>query len=107
MSVGRSKEELTGVVYDLACEAAVEVEGRVNPDSVIVDESYFGEKYGVKTKEGKEAIDLFAQKEGIMLDFVYTGKAAAGMIDYARKGLFNPGEKVLFIHTGGNIELFE
>lgn len=107
MSVGRSKEELTKVVYDLACEAAVELGGKVNLDSVIVDESYFGEKYGVKTKEGKEAIDYFAQKEGIMLDFVYTGKAAAGMIDYARRNLFKPKEKILLIHTGGNIELFE
>jgi len=107
MSVGRSKEELTRVVYDLASEAADEVGGKVNLNSVIVDETYFGEKYGAKTKEGKEAIDFFAQKEGIMLDFVYTGKAAAGMIDYARRKLFKPREKVLLIHTGGNIELFE
>ncbi|MFC2097859.1 D-cysteine desulfhydrase family protein [Bacteroidota bacterium] len=107
MSVGRSKEELTGVVYDLAVEAAKEVGGEVNFESVIVDESYFGDKYGVKTDEGKEAIDYFARMEGIMLDFVYTGKAAAAMIDYSRRGLFSAGEKVLFIHTGGNIELFE
>jgi len=107
MSVGRSKAELTEVVYNLAQLTADEVKVNISRESVIVDESYFGEKYGARTEDGKEAVDYFAHKEGIMLDFVYTGKAAAGMIDYARKGFFKPGEKVLFIHTGGNIELFE
>ena len=50
---------------------------------------------------------LFAQRLGIFLDYVYSGKAAAALIDYLRKGRFDSGANVLFIHTGGNIELFE
>ncbi|MHC4074128.1 MAG: hypothetical protein ACYTGS_19200 [Planctomycetota bacterium] len=55
----------------------------------------------------REAVELFARRLGIFLDYVYTGKAAAALIDYLRKGRFDKGANVLFIHTGGNIELFE
>jgi L-cysteate sulfo-lyase len=65
-----------------------------------------GEKYGDLTKGCLEAVELFARKEGIMLDYVYSGKAAAGLIDFARKGDFSKNENILFIHTGGNVGLF-
>jgi D-cysteine desulfhydrase len=54
----------------------------------------------------QEAIRLFARSEGILLDPVYTGRAAAGLIDLARKGVILPGESVLFWHTGGATALF-
>jgi L-cysteate sulfo-lyase len=54
----------------------------------------------------QEAIHLFARNEGILLDPVYTGRAAGGMIDLIRKGYFKAGEKVLFWHTGGSPALF-
>lgn len=41
-----------------------------------------------------------------MLDPVYTGRAAAGMIDLIRKGFFKNDETVLFLHTGGQPALF-
>ena len=41
-----------------------------------------------------------------MLDYVYSGKAAAGLIDFARKGDFSKNENILFLHTGGNVGLF-
>jgi D-cysteine desulfhydrase len=41
-----------------------------------------------------------------LLDPVYTGKAAAGLIDLVRKGRFAIGEKVLFMHTGGSPALY-
>ena len=44
--------------------------------------------------------------EGLLLDPVYTGRAAAGMIDLIRTGFFKPGETVLFWHTGGTPALF-
>ncbi len=37
----------------------------------------------------------------IQLDLVYTGKIMAGLMGLARAGEFAPGERVLFIHTGG------
>ena len=53
-----------------------------------------------------EAIKMFALEEAIMVDPVYTGRAAAGMIDLIRKGYFRPDEKLLFWHTGGAPALF-
>jgi D-cysteine desulfhydrase len=53
-----------------------------------------------------EAVQLFARLEGILLDPVYTGKAAAGLIDLVRKGHFKKGENVLFLHTGGSPALY-
>ncbi len=41
-----------------------------------------------------------------MLDPVYTGRAAAGLIDLIRKGFFKKDETVLFWHTGGQPSLF-
>jgi 1-aminocyclopropane-1-carboxylate deaminase/D-cysteine desulfhydrase-like pyridoxal-dependent ACC family enzyme len=54
----------------------------------------------------QEAIRLFARSEGLLLDPVYTGRAAAGLLARARQGLFAPGETVLFWHTGGAPALF-
>jgi D-cysteine desulfhydrase len=49
----------------------------------------------------REAIELFARCEGIMVDPVYTGRAAAGLIDLIRRGVIGKDETVLFWHTGG------
>jgi 1-aminocyclopropane-1-carboxylate deaminase/D-cysteine desulfhydrase-like pyridoxal-dependent ACC family enzyme len=42
----------------------------------------------------------------MLLDPVYTGKAAAGLIDLIRKGFFHTGDTVMFWHTGGTPALF-
>ena len=47
-----------------------------------------------------------AQKEAILLDPVYSGKAFAGLIDLIRKKHFRNSDKILFIHTGGSVSLF-
>ena len=41
-----------------------------------------------------------------MLDPVYTGRVAVGMIDLIRKKFFKKDETVLFLHTGGQPTLF-
>jgi D-cysteine desulfhydrase len=53
-----------------------------------------------------EAVKLFARQEGILLDPVYTGKAAAGFIDLVRSGAFPENSNVLFLHTGGSPALY-
>ncbi len=70
------------------------------------DDSYVGERYGIPTPEGLAAISTVAQNEGVLLDPVYTGRAAAGLIDLIRKGFFKKDETVLFWHTGGTPALF-
>lgn len=78
------------------------------PECVIsVDDNYIGAKYGAFTESADEAVKLFAKKEGILLDYVYSGKAAAGMFDYIRKKKTSKNGNILFIHTGGNIQLFK
>ena len=42
----------------------------------------------------------------MLLDPVYTGKAMAGLIGLVREGAFRPGERVLFVHTGGAPALY-
>jgi L-cysteate sulfo-lyase len=74
-------------------------------DSVHVNDDYLGEGYAKVGEPEREAIQLVAQMEGILLDPVYTGRAMAGLIDLIRWGAFTRGQKVLFWHTGGTAAL--
>lgn len=82
------------------------VASRITAEDLINDESYIGSGYGIATPACVEAIRLLATSEGILLDPVYTGKALAGMIGHIRGGAIDPGETVLFLHTGGTPALF-
>jgi len=73
---------------------------------VVANTDYVGEGYGLPGEDTLEAIRLFAQLESVLLDPVYSGKGAAGLIDLVRKGHFKKGERVVFIHTGGSAALF-
>jgi len=79
---------------------------RFTSDEIEVNMDYIGEGYAIPTKECIEAIKLVAQKEGIFLGPVYTGKAMAGLIDLVKKGRFKRDDNVVFIHTGGDTALF-
>jgi len=71
------------------------------PGDIHANADYLGEGYAVMGLPEREAIDLFARLEGILVDPVYTGRAAAGMIGLIRRGLIGKDETVLFWHTGG------
>ena len=47
-----------------------------------------------------------AQREGLLLDPVYSGKAMAGLIDLVRSRHFAADETIVFIHTGGSPAMF-
>ena len=53
-----------------------------------------------------EALKMFARNEGILLDPVYTGRAAAGLLELIRSGFFTADQKILMWHTGGTPALF-
>lgn len=74
-------------------------------DDLFVDDGFIGEGYAIPTRESEEAAKLFAQTEGILLDPVYTSKAAAGLVAYCREGRFKATDRVLFWHTGGVLTL--
>ena len=78
----------------------------VPSEAVVVDDAYVGPGYSLPTDAMAEAVQLFARHEGILLDPVYTGKTAAGLIGLVRRGRFEPGERVLFVHTGGSPALY-
>lgn len=105
--VSKDKQQLSDEIFKLSAEVAKNFKIKISESDIIVDDNYLGEKYAVITKGGREAVEMFALNEGIMLDYVYSGKAAAGLIDYVRKGKCDKNENLLFLHTGGNIHLFK
>ena len=90
-------------VYELAKETAKKLgcDGIINRKDIIANCEYVGPGYGLPAKSTLEAIEIFARLEGILLDPVYSGKGAAGLIDFVRKKRFKRGERIIFIHTGG------
>ncbi len=67
----------------------------------LVERTYVGDGYARPTSESDEAIRLVAQREGLLLDPVYTSKTMAGLMDLVRRGRWKMGEHVVFLHTGG------
>ena len=95
-------------VFNLAVATAEKIgaAGVVKREDVVANSDYVGDGYGIPTASGLEAIAMFAELEGILLDPVYSAKGAAGLIDLIRKGQFKKGERVVFLHTGGSAALF-
>ena len=95
-------------VYQLSLATAEKLgcAGVVQREDVVANTDYVGEGYGLPAASTLEAIDMFAKLEAILLDPVYSGKGAAGLIDLIRKGHFRKDEKLVFLHTGGSAALF-
>lgn len=70
-------------------------------DAVLCDDGHYLPGYGWPNDGVREAIELCARLEGIILDPVYTGKAMAGLIQWIRDGRLGADDTPLFIHTGG------
>ncbi len=100
------KIQIESCLHEAASLKGDERKLRLDHLPVHVHDEYIGEGYGHPTDGGVEALHLLASKEAILLDHVYTAKAMAGCIDYIRKGIVKPAEKVLFWHTGGAPGLF-
>ena len=108
ISIDEPEEWLKTRVSELASDASERLGKRIEftRDDVLANEEYCQAGYGVLTDAEREAVKLFAKYEGLLLDPVYTGRAAAGMIDLIRKGFFKREETILFWHTGGTPALF-
>ncbi len=79
---------------------------QVEVEDVDVWDDYLGEGYSIVSELERQTMKTFARTEGILLDPVYTGRAAGGMIDLIRSGEFPSGETILFWHTGGTPAIF-
>jgi D-cysteine desulfhydrase family pyridoxal phosphate-dependent enzyme len=108
ISVDELADELKARVADLAMQTAnsMAIEASFSAGDVLVNDDYIGGGYAVMGSAEVEAIRLFAAYEALLVDPVYTGRAAAGLIDLIRQGFFKPDETVLFWHTGGSPALF-
>ena len=80
--------------------------GSFTPEEILVNDDYLGSGYGIMSEVEVEAINLFARYEGILLDPVYTGRSAAGLVGLIRKQILRSGDNILFWHTGGAPALF-
>src|SRR3990172_9877311 len=108
VSVDEDRETLTSAVARIATGTA-SLLGQPRayaPQGISANVDYLGAGYAIMGEPEREAIELFAQTEGVLVDPVYTGRAAAGMIDLIRRGVIRIGETILFWHTGGTPALY-
>jgi D-cysteine desulfhydrase family pyridoxal phosphate-dependent enzyme len=108
ISVDETEAVLKARVSNLATELATHlgIPFSFSPKDILVNADYCDTGYGVLTPNETAAIKMFATQEGLLLDPVYTGRAAGGMLDLIRKGFFSSSDSVLFWHTGGTPALF-
>jgi 1-aminocyclopropane-1-carboxylate deaminase/D-cysteine desulfhydrase-like pyridoxal-dependent ACC family enzyme len=107
VSVGSPHDAVMRHVLDYAnkCAEMIGIDRRVSANDVTIDATYHAMTSPIAAPV-KEAIELFARTEGVLLEPTYTGKAAAGMIAAIRRGDFKKSDTVVFVHTGGLPGLF-
>ena len=107
IGVRAPKDKQEENVYKLAVETVKKLgcADIVDRKDVVANCDFVGPGYGLPAESTLEAIDIFARLEGILLDPVYSGKGAAGLLQLVRKKYFKRGERIVFIHTGGAIAL--
>jgi 1-aminocyclopropane-1-carboxylate deaminase/D-cysteine desulfhydrase-like pyridoxal-dependent ACC family enzyme len=86
---------------NVSCPTDEEIYAEMN-----IDENYMNPGYGIPNPRAEDVIRELACKEGLFLDYTYSGKGFSGLKDYIKKGLVPEKSKVVFIHTGGTIALF-
>lgn len=110
--LGISVDEEAQVLQSRVAQLAVETtqllgaSKSISEQQILVNDSFLGGGYGIMGEREKEAITLFARYEGLLLDPVYTGRAAGGLIELIRSGFFEASQTILFWHTGGTPALF-
>lgn len=103
VSVGQSRAQIEDYVCTTANGASelIGLDVELTAGDVCVHDEYIGERYGIPTARGLEALRLVGRSEGLILDPVYTAKAMSALIDHIRQGRIGRGETVVFVHTGG------
>jgi len=94
----RDPQESRRRVLELAtgCADLLRVTGP-EPEAVRVRDAR-GPGYGRPSPAAREAAELAARTEGLLLDPVFTAKAMATLIEVVREGAEGP---LVFVHTGG------
>jgi len=84
--------------------ALLSMSSPVSLDDIQITDRFLAPGYGQLNDATAEAIILAAQKEGLILDPVYTGKVMAGLIHHAKKA--SEDSTFVFMHTGGTPAMF-
>ena len=79
---------------------------RVSADDVRLTHDYIAPGYGKVSPGSLDAIRRFGRTEGLLLDPIYSGKAAAALIADVQREMVRPEQNVVLLHTGGTPALF-
>ncbi len=107
-SVAFDSETVKGRVLDIMAAIRKDYfpEMEICEKDINVNDLYIGEGYTRTTREQLSLIKDVAEKEALIFDPVYTGKAFYGLAQEISKKTWNKKEKLLFLHTGGIFGLF-
>ena len=108
ISIDSTRQALREEVAHIAAGVIqrLKVKMAFGPEEVVAYDGYLGAGYSIMGEPEREAVELAARYEGLLLDPVYTGRAMAGLIDLIRKGEFAKDENIIFWHTGGAAALY-
>ena len=111
VGISPSPRDNAGAAHNLAGLAAenaalIDLDLDFGPDDIESYGEFAGPAYGVMTEECREAVQMLARQEGLVLDPTYTGKTMAGLLAHIRAGWWTEDHTIVFIHTGGTPALF-
>jgi 1-aminocyclopropane-1-carboxylate deaminase/D-cysteine desulfhydrase-like pyridoxal-dependent ACC family enzyme len=94
--------EITNGIYQILGKKDLQIS---SAEITVLDE-FIGAGYGIETKKGREAVQLLAKTEAVILDYVYTAKAFAALLEWIEKRNLTANDNVLYWHTGGQLAWF-
>ncbi|WP_456443036.1 1-aminocyclopropane-1-carboxylate deaminase/D-cysteine desulfhydrase [Caldithrix abyssi] len=97
------RQKLLHLAQDFKLQFAPQM--TIYEDDIHIVDGFVGPGYGQVTEREISKIKEAAQKYGFLLDPVYTVKAWMGLEMLLKEGKL-PGEKIVFLHTGGIFGLF-
>jgi D-cysteine desulfhydrase len=77
---------------------------KYRPGDVTLVHDFIGDEYAAATEEGRHAIEIAAEKEGLLLDVTYTGKTMAALMSFVRTN-DNAQKNIMFWHTFNSVDL--
>ncbi|MFF3564640.1 pyridoxal-phosphate dependent enzyme [Streptomyces sp. NPDC002574] len=76
------------------------------PETLRLRLDQVGKGYAALTEATLAALTVTARTEGIVLDPIYTGRAMAGLLAAIEEGDVLPGQRTIFLHSGGMAGFF-
>jgi L-cysteate sulfo-lyase len=103
-ATANAEERVRALLVDLSAAGTATPEHATG--SLRLRSDQVGAGYGILTPQARVALIDAAQCEGIFLDPVYTAKALSGLAAAVKDGGIKPGDRTVFVHTGGLPGLF-